>query len=134
MTTPFVYPATPHDRRHGPAGYADYESYRPWLRDEFAFRCVFCLTRETWGPFHAQFAIDHFIPTKALAAQPVLYENLLYSCVTCNSIKGFRAIPDPLVTLLNSCVRVASDGMMAASTAEARRLIDDPACRAFLSA
>jgi hypothetical protein len=29
-------------------GYADTDSYRPWLRDEFAFRCVFCLVREQW--------------------------------------------------------------------------------------
>ncbi len=46
MTTPFRYPDGPHQRRHGPRGYASYESYRPWLRDEFAFRCVYCLTRE----------------------------------------------------------------------------------------
>jgi hypothetical protein len=37
MTAPFTYPATPEGRRRGPGGYADYESYRPWLRDEFAF-------------------------------------------------------------------------------------------------
>ena len=49
MTVPFVYPSTPHQRRHGPRGYADYGTYRPWLRDEFCFRCVFCLLREQWG-------------------------------------------------------------------------------------
>jgi len=124
MTVPFVYPATPHHRPYGPVGYADYEGYRPWLRDEFTFRCVFCLTRETWGPFHAQFAIDHFIPAKALADEPVLYENLLYSCVTCNSIKGARTVPDPLVVLLDSSVVVTTDGVMDATTAEARKLIE----------
>ncbi len=40
MTDPFSYPNRPHVRRHGPRGYANYESYRPWLRDEFSFRCV----------------------------------------------------------------------------------------------
>jgi hypothetical protein len=35
--TAFTYPAEPHRRRHGPQGYADAASYRPWLRDEFAF-------------------------------------------------------------------------------------------------
>ena len=49
MTSPFVYPASPHVRRHGPMGYADHASFRPWLRDEFAFRCVYCLRRETMG-------------------------------------------------------------------------------------
>ena len=47
MTDPFSYPAAVHVRRHGPQGYADYASYRPWLRDEFAFRCVYCLLRDS---------------------------------------------------------------------------------------
>jgi hypothetical protein len=46
--TAFNYPAEPHLRRHGPRGYADAASYRPWLRDEFAFRSVYCLFREQW--------------------------------------------------------------------------------------
>src|SRR5258708_6259440 len=49
MTEPFQYPAAPHVRRHGPQGYADAASFRPWLRDEFTFRCVYCLQREVWG-------------------------------------------------------------------------------------
>jgi hypothetical protein len=31
----FHYPEEPIQRRHGPAGYADYRWYKPWLRDEF---------------------------------------------------------------------------------------------------
>ena len=57
MTAPFDYPAQPHIRRHGPIGYADYASFRPWLRDEFVFRCVFCLRRESWGQAFGEFAI-----------------------------------------------------------------------------
>jgi hypothetical protein len=49
-TTVFDYPSLPHARRHGPQGYADYKHYKPWLRDEFSFRCVYCLCRETWLP------------------------------------------------------------------------------------
>jgi hypothetical protein len=45
----------------------DYESYRPWLRDEFAFRCVYCLTRETWGPLTGVYELDQFV---AAAIQP----------------------------------------------------------------
>lgn len=36
MSTPFDYPPEPHIRRHGPRGYSDYGSYRPWLRDELS--------------------------------------------------------------------------------------------------
>ena len=124
MTAPFTYPAAPHERRHGPAGYADYESYRPWLRDEFAFRCVFCLTRETWGPVHAHFAIDHFLPVMSRSDGQNLYENLLYSCVSCNNAKGARLVPDPLVTLVDGSVRVDADGTLRSATTEAAHLID----------
>ena len=46
----FAYPRELHERRHGPLGYLDYGDYRPWLRDEFQFRCVYCLCRERWFP------------------------------------------------------------------------------------
>lgn len=124
MTAPFTYPAAPHNRRHGPAGYADYESFRPWLRDEFAFSCVFCLTRETWGPFRAQFAIDHFVPAMTQPDGPSQYDNLLYACVTCNGVKGVRSVPDPLSTFLEGSVRVERDGLLHAVTSEAAQLIE----------
>ena len=55
----FRYPAQPLARRHGPCGYADYQSFRPWLRDEFSFRCVYCLIREQWGRVTGEFDLDH---------------------------------------------------------------------------
>lgn len=58
----FDYPTLRAQRRHGPAGYAEVDSYRPWLRDEFAFRCVYCLKRETWGQVTFEFELDHFKP------------------------------------------------------------------------
>ena len=58
---PFEYPTEPHRRRHGPRGYAAAESFRPWLRDEFSFRCVYCLRRETWTIRKGEFVIEHFV-------------------------------------------------------------------------
>lgn len=43
---PFRFAAAPHVRKHGPGGYEMYQSYKDWLRDEFTFRCVYCLERE----------------------------------------------------------------------------------------
>ncbi len=58
--TPFAYPAEPHQRKHAPAGYKDYRACKPWLRDEFTFRCVYCLERELWYPDRAaSFSADH---------------------------------------------------------------------------
>ena len=56
--TPFTYPSAPIVRRHDPIGYLDYDSFRPWLRDEFRFRCVYCLRRERWEPDLGVFEID----------------------------------------------------------------------------
>ena len=61
----FEYPNLPHVRRHGPVGYKEYGSFRDWLRDEFTFRCVYCLHREQWCSRGATFHIDHFIPVTA---------------------------------------------------------------------
>ena len=61
----FEYQTAPHIRRHGPGGYQDYDSYRDWLRDEFLFRCVYCLHREQWYDRGATFNIEHFVPVAA---------------------------------------------------------------------
>ena len=82
---PFTYPTTRHIRRHGPHGYKNYESYRDWLRDEFSFRCVFCLRREQWSPMAGNWDIDHFTPQDRYPQGRLDYENLLYICHTCNS-------------------------------------------------
>ncbi|HEV3257269.1 MAG TPA: HNH endonuclease signature motif containing protein [Gemmataceae bacterium] len=127
----FLYRAAPHVRRHGPRGYADYASYRPWLRDEFTFHCVYCLLREQWGQLRRVFDIDHFLPIARHPGQGRRYDNLLYGCATCNAAKGSQFVPDPCQVLLSEDVRVGEDGRIVARTLQARRLIrmlglDDP--------
>src|SRR5688572_8607868 len=134
--TPFVYPDSPHIRRHGPAGYANYESYRPWLRDEFAFRCVYCLKREQWGVLKAAYHLDHF---RAQIHQPQAaldYDNLLYACAACNTAKGHAEVPDPCNCMLDDQVIVDEDGSIHGITPDARRVIgklglDSPDYREF---
>ncbi|HVA51467.1 MAG TPA: HNH endonuclease signature motif containing protein [Pirellulales bacterium] len=116
MTQPsvFDYPTSPHARRHGPQGYADLGSYRNWLRDDFCFRCVFCLQREQWQRRCAMFHIDHFVPRQIEPNRVLDYDNLLYVCASCNSIKGDLAVPDPCQVAYGDCVRVLSDGRIEA--------------------
>ena len=90
MTQGFEYPKQLHSRRHGPDGYRDYESYRDWLRDEFMFRCVYCLDREQWNGREAGFHIDHFIPVAMNESRRLDYDNLLYACASCNT--GSRSL------------------------------------------
>ena len=125
MTPPFSYPAAPHERRHGPRGYADYSRFRPWLRDEFSFRCVYCLRRERWDPARGTFNVDHFLPVAHHPARFTDYFNLLYACATCNFAKGARRLPDPLSVLTSSAVRVEPDGTIHADAgSEAAALIE----------
>jgi hypothetical protein len=56
-----------HDEADQLAGSAI--SYRPWLRDEFTFRCVYCLLRKQWGRVTGEFDVEHFRP---LANSPEL--------------------------------------------------------------
>src|SRR5258708_39779156 len=112
MTNPFDYPPAPHARRHGPVGYADCASYRPWLRDEFSFRCVYCLLREQWGRVRGVFDIDHFEPTTKRPNIALDYDNLLYACATCNATKRDLEVPDPLTVLNRGSIRVSEDGRL----------------------
>jgi len=80
-----AHPSVEPGRRHGPRGYADYRACKPWLRDEFTFRCIYCLTRERWYPSgHEEFGVDHVKPVSAAADLIVDYDNLLYACSSCN--------------------------------------------------
>ncbi|HEV3115460.1 MAG TPA: HNH endonuclease [Gemmataceae bacterium] len=124
MSAPFDYPPAPHVRRHGPLGYADYASYRPWLRDEFSFRCVYCLLREQWGRVRGLFDLDHFQPAANRPDLALDYDNLLYTCATCNSIKRALEISDPLSVLIQANVRVSEDGRIHTDLPEAACLIE----------
>jgi hypothetical protein len=124
MREPFRYPDTPHSRRHGPRGYADYESYRPWLRDEFAFRCVYCLVREAWCKGECGFHIDHLVPQAESPSRALDYDNLVYACATCNATKaGVAGLPDPCATAYGDCLVVHEDGTVAARNREGELLI-----------
>ncbi len=121
---PFSYPMNRHTRRHGPAGYSSYASYRPWLRDEFLFRCVYCLKREQWdivikGKYH----IDHYRPQVHNPGDVLQYENLLYACATCNLAKGKELIPNPCHYMLANSVIIFEDGRIKGTTSEAKRVI-----------
>lgn len=121
--TGFEYPVTPHVRRHGPAGYKDYLSYRDWLRDEFDFRCVYCLHREQWNNSGGTFHVEHFLPTSANPDGECQYTNLLYACATCNEIEGaVLGLPNPCLVGFGECLRVAADGRVEALNSAGEKL------------
>jgi hypothetical protein len=121
---PFEDPQEPHERRHGPRGYSRPESYRAWLRDEFSFCCVYCLDREQWHNYVGRFVVEHFLPVSSHPEQRADYDNLVYSCVSCNLTKAQGHVPDPTRALLQGTAVVREDGRMEPRTKDAAKLID----------
>jgi hypothetical protein len=120
----FEYPTKPHIRRHGPDGYQDEESYRDWLRDEFMFRCVYCLHREQWYGRGITFNIDHHIPVAVAPHRRLDYANLLYACATCNNAKrDILGVPDPCSVAFADCVCIREDGQVEALNQAGKSLV-----------
>ncbi len=114
---PFAYPALPHVRKHGPGGYQNYQEYKDWLRDEFTFRCVYCLERELWYPNRqAAFAVEHVLPRSTHPHLVCEYENLVYACGRCNSFKQDWTTLDPTAVALAEHLQVEPDGSVTART------------------
>ncbi len=122
----FRYPERPQHRKHGPAGYENPQSFKPWLRDEFSFRCVYCLCRGRWDANGERaFSVEHRIPRTIRADLICVYGNLLYACCTCNAARQDRELPlDPEHQELNRHLQLQDDGTLAASSVEGVRLIE----------
>jgi HNH endonuclease len=122
---PFRFPPKPHRRVHGPRGHNDYRAYKPWLRDEFEFRCVYCLTRELWvNAGYNAFTIDHVKPKSSYADLIADYDNLVYACNRCNNLKSIKlGLPDPCNSSLAKHLKLRS-GIFIHVTPLGRRLIE----------
>jgi hypothetical protein len=108
----------------------------PGCATKFTFRCIYCLLREQWGRLRGTFDLDHFHSVAHHPEQATAYDNLLYSCATCNAAKGCQLVPNPCQVLLRSDVQVLDDGSIKGTTRQARRLsrvlgLDDPECSEF---
>jgi hypothetical protein len=120
----FGYPDVSHVRRHGPRGYIDDEHYKPWLRDEFAFRCVYCRCREVWFPDgDRNFSVEHGRPTSLAPAGLTEYDTLFYACCQCNAARGAAVLPLDPCGGLREHLEVASDGSIHGLTPAGEDLI-----------
>lgn len=118
----FRYPEA-RSRKHGPS-YESLPPYRDWLRDDFD-QCVYCLLRERWGRLIGEFDIEHW---QAQINKPELgldYDNLFYTCHTCNLLKSSLSIPDPSVFLSHETIEVDYlDGSIRGKIPEAVQIIE----------
>ena len=122
----FRYPSTPQTRRHGPRGYDRYQSYKPWLRDEFAFRCFYCLWRERWEvDGHHGFDVEHVEPQAASPDLRTAYDNIVYACHTCNSTRRDIPLPiNPANDSLGLHLQVVADGTVQPLSGAGEELAD----------
>lgn len=119
----FAYPQQTTGRKHGPQGYTNYESYRDWLRDEFSYRCAYCLMRETWLRGERGFQIDHCIPQFLDETLRLEYDNLVYTCPWCNLAKSGVPVPNPTEIAYGEALEVDVEGVMKARNELGRALI-----------
>ena len=124
---PFTFDMGPAStRRHGPAGYADYSFYKDWLRDEFSFRCMYCLSREQWerDPRSA-FGVEHLVAQSVDKTKSLNYDNLVYACNSCNSARRHCPLPTELLTSnMGVHIRLEGNGKYAHLTEIGRSMID----------
>lgn len=127
--SPFRYPASVLNRKHGPQDYSHYSHHRPWLRDEFDFRCVYCLKREQWCFQLNDFELDHQIAQSIAPELCREYLNLVYACHNCNQRKGNKRLPSPDNVAFGACMKVLTTGNRAGEIAalndDGVRLIDE---------
>ncbi len=127
--SPFRYPATPLVRKHGPRGYSSYADFRPWLRDGFDFRCVYCLKREQWCLQLNDFELDHQVAQSVASNLCRDYMNLVYACHNCNHRKGNKWLPSPDKVAYGACIEVLTSGRrigeIVAHNDDGVRLIDE---------
>ena len=103
--TPFKYPHVKHKRSSNPPSYTTYQEYKPFLKEEFGKKCVYCCKIspfEDKGGFH----VDHYRPKSLFANLTNEYLNLFYSCAACNRFKSTYWSDIPSERLLNPCDNV----------------------------
>ena len=119
----FEYPTSPHSRRHGPAGYRDYGSYRDWLRDEFTFRCVYCLHREQWNNRGGSVSCGALRPDQRGSGWRV---RILESSLRMRNLQRDEAShswpSEPCQVAFNDCLRIMADGRIKALNADGEKL------------
>src|SRR5262249_27249228 len=112
--------------KHAPWGYERYGSYKDWLRDDFLFRCVYCLEREMWYPSrHSAFGVDYIKPKGVSSFKKLknVYENLAYACNRCNARKGTLLLINPREKPFGDHLKVNLDGTIKGLTLDGDALI-----------
>jgi hypothetical protein len=75
-------------RRPNPPTRRNYQAYKPFLREDFEYRCVYCDVHENELGGPRIYTVEHFKPKSIFTELETTYTNLLYGCAICNTYKG----------------------------------------------
>src|SRR6266481_6956296 len=64
-----------------------YQSFRPYVREDFRERCAYCLLEEIVAAGEENFELDHFRPKSRFPELLNDFYNIYYACHPCNHIK-----------------------------------------------
>ena len=108
---PFWYPTKKHQRTEAPPVYANYQNYKPYLKNEFSGRCVYCRKADSFqdsGSFH----VEHYKPKSMFSDLVNVYSNLFYACASCNRLKSSYWSVEQSKQVLNPCDHVMSQHLV----------------------
>jgi hypothetical protein len=89
-------------RRNPPPEPQDhYSKYRPFVREDFAECCAYCLFHEILAGGESNFQLDHFRPKSLVLFAKLMddFYNLYYACSVCNRYKSVSWPPPELEAL-----------------------------------
>jgi hypothetical protein len=92
--------------------FRSYQRYKPYLREEFRRRCVYCCRPDGFGSLD-EFVVEHYAPRVRFKSLATAYSNLFYACQPCNRYKGPYWADDEARALgrvvVNPCAHVMTD-------------------------
>lgn len=116
----FFYQKTKHKRKLSPGPFTTYKPYKKHLRIEFDSTCVYCRMPDSLSEWRS-YAVEHYRPQNKFPELATEYSNLFYSCLNCNSRKGYywpdenqmlagRFIPNPCDHVMYQHLRAQPEG------------------------
>ncbi len=74
-------------RKESPPSFSDYRKYKPFLRQDFDYKCAYCDSTEPEIGGKNRTHIDHYKPKEKFPKLATIYRNLFYACPECNQSK-----------------------------------------------
>ena len=112
-----------------------YESFRPYVREDFNRQCAYCLLAELLAGGEDNFELDHFYPKSLFPQKLNDFYNIYYACHPCNHMKRAAWPPAALeargIGFVDLCkhdfavhFQAGTDGLWKGSTDSGRYTID----------